>query len=188
MRRASEKEAAYSASLATETAEAVNASANGATLLQLARPLLLNLLHRLQESAQGDKRDYAQLHQVRIAGKRLRYAMEIFAACFADAFRLDAYPRVEEMQEILGRANDSHIAAEHIRALRERLRRAEPAEWKRLRAGIEGTLRFHTARLQSERRRFQSWWRRWTESGSEELMSLLRGQESTVSIPDGAPG
>jgi CHAD domain-containing protein len=51
-------------------------------------------------------------HRVRILGKRLRYAMEIFADCFPPEFNEQYYPTVEEMQEILGRANDSHVACE----------------------------------------------------------------------------
>ena len=81
-----------------------------ATLLDLARPLLTGLLRELEWTASGDLEDYAHLHQVRIAGKRLRYAMEVFADCFPASFREELYPRVEEMQEILGRANDSHVA------------------------------------------------------------------------------
>ena len=73
-----------------------------AVLLGLARPLLTARLHELDWTAAGDLQDYAHLHQVRIAGKRLRYAMEVFADCFSLSFREELYPRIEEMQEILG--------------------------------------------------------------------------------------
>ena len=56
----------------------------------------------LEWKATGDLGDYAHLHQVRIAGKRLRYAMEVFADCFSLSFRETLYPRIEEMQEISG--------------------------------------------------------------------------------------
>ena len=46
----------------------------------------------------------------RIGAARLRYAMEVFADCFPPPFREVLYPMVEEMQEILGRANDSQVA------------------------------------------------------------------------------
>ena len=36
--------------------------------------------------------------------------MEVFADCFAPAFRAELYPAVEEIQEILGNANDSYVA------------------------------------------------------------------------------
>ena len=46
--------------------------------------------------------------RLRLAAKRLRYALEIFAPCFGGAIRRELYPRVEELQELLGRINDSH--------------------------------------------------------------------------------
>src|SRR5439155_22511507 len=100
-------------------------------LIDVARPVLTQCLHDLDTAAARDVNDYQNLHQVRIAGKRLRYAMEVFVDCFAAPFRAEIYPRVEEMQEILGRANDSHVAAGRLESLREWLRTHRPAEWKR---------------------------------------------------------
>src|SRR5581483_5712878 len=91
-------------------------------LLDLARPQLAGLVHELDRAAAGDLKDYAVLHQVRIAGKRLRYAMEVFGDCFPPMFRDELYPAVEEMQEVLGLANDSHVASGNLSELRERLR------------------------------------------------------------------
>jgi CHAD domain-containing protein len=48
----------------------------------------------------------AELHALRIAGKRLRYALEIFHSAAADGLRLETYPQVEELQERLGAIND----------------------------------------------------------------------------------
>ena len=143
-----------------------------ATLLGHARPLLSALLFNLEQAAAGNLNDYAQLHQVRIAGKRLRYAMEVFAPCFDASFREGLYPRVEEMQEILGRANDSHVAEARLLALRERLRRSAPREWKRYQPAVAGLLRFHQRRLPQERRRFLQWWGDWRKSGAEALLAL----------------
>ena len=75
------------------------------------------------------------------------------------------YPAVEEMQDILGLANDSHVAIGRLTALRDRLREQQPSRWKRLRPGIESLLRSHQRRLPQERRRFLKWWRHWQESG-----------------------
>jgi CHAD domain-containing protein len=46
------------------------------------------------------------LHQLRIAAKRLRYAIEIFHSAASPALRLEVYPQVEELQERLGALND----------------------------------------------------------------------------------
>jgi CHAD domain-containing protein len=161
-------------SFAKETSSAVLQGENGAALLELARPLLSSLIHGLEAATREDLNDYAQLHHVRIAGKRLRYAMEVFAGCFPADFRVAVYPNVEEMQEVLGRANDSHVAAGRLGALRDRLKESEPAEWKRVRAGVEAVLRFHYSRLGRERRQFSAWWKKWSKGGMKELTGLLR--------------
>jgi CHAD domain-containing protein len=143
------------------------------TLGELARPLLTAQLRALDEAAAGDLDDYAHLHQVRITGKRLRYAMEIFADCFAPPFREKFYPAVEEMQEILGNANDSHVASGRLQGLRTWLQAVLPAEWKRYRPGVEKLLRFHEERLPRERAHFEQWWRRWQQSGAEIAFTAL---------------
>jgi CHAD domain-containing protein len=145
------------------------------TLRDLAGPQLLPLWQDLEQVAAGDLREYAQLHRVRILGKRLRYAMEVFAACFVPAFRAKFYPAVEEMQEILGRANDSFVASQRLDALRDSIQASLPEAWKRLRTGIDALLRQHQERLPQERQHFLEWWQEWQQSGGETAFaSLLR--------------
>jgi CHAD domain-containing protein len=161
--------------LLAETVAAVQAPDGPETLTDLAHPMLSDLLDNLDAAAAADLDDYGNLHQVRIAGKRLRYAMEVFAVCFIDAFREELYPAVEEMQEILGNANDSHVAGQRLEGLRDRLRAPRSAEWKRFQPGLEALLRHHRQRLPRERRRFLAWWQRWRKSGTEDLLAgLLR--------------
>ncbi len=150
-----------------------------ANLVDLARPLLNDLLQELGWAATGDLEDYAHLHQVRIAGKRLRYAMEVFADCFSLSFRESLYPRVEEMQEILGRANDSHVAEGRLSDLRRRMKLGWAVEWKRVQAGVEGLLRFHQRRLPQERKRFVRWWDGWRTTGAPALTAMLGGDAAT---------
>ena len=179
-----EEHAGYDAFLA-ETTAAVEPPTDDlppdAVLLHLARPLLLDLERELEWTATGDLSDYAHLHQVRIAGKRLRYAMEVFADCFSLSFREVLYPRVEEMQEILGRANDSHVAEGRLMELKRRLRRGWAGEWKRLQPGVESLLRFHQRRLPQERKRFLQWWEEWRKTGQPQLVALLGGE---AAVPD----
>jgi CHAD domain-containing protein len=151
-------------------------------LVDLARPLLTRLLRELDETAARDLENYENLHQVRIAGKRLRYAMEVFADCFALEFREKLYPAVEEMQEILGRANDSHVAHQRLELIRAKCKTVLHGPWKRYRAGIDGLLRFHRQRLPEERERFLEWWKQWQRSGAEAaLENLLRAPEPVMS-------
>jgi CHAD domain-containing protein len=53
----------------------------------------------------------AELHELRIAGKRLRYAIEIFHSAAAPELRHEVYPDIEELQERLGELND-HLASQ----------------------------------------------------------------------------
>jgi CHAD domain-containing protein len=158
-------------------------------LIDLAQPLLSGLLHELEEAASRDLDDYGHLHQVRIIGKRLRYAMEVFADCFAPAFREQLYPAVEEMQAVLGRANDSHVAQGRLTALAERIKAKLNAGGKRYRAGMEGLLRRHNAQLPQERARFVEWWKGWQRLlGDSPLADLLKSVDGNVSVlsPGGA--
>jgi CHAD domain-containing protein len=148
------------------------------TLLDLARPVLDQLVRELRQAAARDLNDYANLHQVRIAGKRLRYAMEVFAGCYGPAFKEVHYPAVEEMQEILGRANDSHVASLRLTALAAKLQKMLPQAWKRYRPRIQELLRYHEERLPEERRHFEDWWQKWQQSGGEAaFQALLAGAE-----------
>jgi CHAD domain-containing protein len=143
------------------------------TLLDLAGPLLLGLLRDLDQAASQDLNDYSHLHRVRILGKRLRYAMEVFVDCFAPEFRDELYPAVEQMQDILGRANDSYVASRRLSAMREKIRTTIPDDWKRLKPGIEALLKYHEQRLPEERQRFEEWWHHWHHSGGEAKFTLL---------------
>ena len=139
----------------------------------LARPLLAELLGELESATAQNLDDYEHLHQVRIIGKRLRYAMEIFADCFPAAFKVQIYPDVEAMQEVLGNANDSHVASGRLAMISAKLQGIVPKEWKRLRPGIDSLLRFHEERLIRERDRFKELWANWQKSGDEVTLGAL---------------
>ncbi len=143
-------------------------------LLDLAGPLLAERLDAFDEAAAGDLENYSQLHQVRIAGKRLRYAMEIFAACFPRSFKVELYPQVEDMQEILGHANDSHVAEEHLLAVRES--GCLMGGWKRIRPGMDAFLRHHRQQLEYHRKLFLAWWQQWCGEYRERLRELISAE------------
>jgi CHAD domain-containing protein len=152
------------------------ASSAGQTLSELAVPMLTQMLGELETAARANLLNYDSLHQVRILGKQLRYAMEIFESCFASEFRQRYYPAVVEMQEILGLANDSHVACERLNSLRSRLMRTQPKQWPYYRDGIEVLLVFHERRLPQQRKKFQQWWKAWLKSGAEQAFAeLVRG-------------
>jgi CHAD domain-containing protein len=133
------------------------------TLGDAARLRLGQALGPLFDAAKGDLSDVTALHQLRIEGKRVRYAMELFAGAFDPSFREQLYPMVEQLQERLGQINDHAAAAERFqRWLAETTDPAATDEFKRL-------LATERAAMRRARRGFFSWWT------PERLAELERG-------------
>jgi CHAD domain-containing protein len=152
-------------------------------LVELARPLLGTLLRDLQTAAERDLSKYENLHQVRIAGKRLRYAMEILAGCGDKDLQDLYYPMIEDMQEILGLANDSQVALRRLDELRSLMKAFQPLEWKQCRPAIEALLRSHRRRLPVQRTQFQAWWQRWQQQDvSAAIANALSHQRAGVEV------
>jgi CHAD domain-containing protein len=130
------------------------------TLKRMARQVLSEHLAEL-ESAGRSARNQEQLHQMRIAGKRLRYAMEIFGECFGSEFRKVLYPRVEALQEILGTVNDAYNAAQTYRNMEAACRRFFPGLWPQWREGIRYLIAEQMARRKRAMNEFKEFWRQW---------------------------
>src|SRR5262249_43306564 len=100
----------------------------------------------------------------------------------------ELYPAVEQMQEILGRANDSHVAQQRLTSLAERLKMKLATNGKRYKAGMEGLLRRHGTQLPQEQASFLEWWKQWRgllgKSPLTDLLDPPDGQTSALS-PDG---
>lgn len=131
------------------------------TLRDLASIRIPEHFQLLHELASGDLSDYEHLHQVRIQGKRLRYAMELFVDCFKPPFKKDLYPVIEEMQEILGQANDSHVALDRLGAACRQLQKAGGVKWRKAQPGCDALLAFHEERLLAQQTAFIRWWQNW---------------------------
>ncbi len=142
-------------------------------LVELGRANLSALLREFEDAMMQNIGDYARLHRVRIIGKRLRYAMEIFVDCYSPAFREMLYPMIEEMQDILGRANDSFVAGQRLRQFTVELRTACPAQWKRHKPAIDHLVRFHAKCLPQERGRFERWRTEWQEKQTTAVFAAL---------------
>jgi CHAD domain-containing protein len=159
--------------LLVEIGTALDAADHARTLRDLAVPMLTNLIRELEEAARGDLHAYEALHRVRILGKQLRYAMELFESCFGPAFREEIYPSVVAMQEILGRANDSHVASVRLDELRARVERAQPKDWARYKPACDQLLLYHRRRLPEQRRHFEDWWAAWQSRGHAAALEKL---------------
>lgn len=119
------------------------------------------VIERFFAAVPADRFDEPRLHQFRIRGKELRYAIELLAGAFPEGLRTTHYPVIEEMQDRLGAINDLVTSKSR---LREKIKAAndktEAAQWRRLLAKDQAQL---------DRARCQFW-----EWMTPELLAELR--------------
>ena len=75
-----------------------------------ARTALRRASQEMFQRAGVRKPTIVQLHQLRIAGKRLRYSIELFHSAFHSSLVEEVYPLVEKIQSRLGQLNDHATA------------------------------------------------------------------------------
>jgi inorganic triphosphatase YgiF len=98
---------------------------SAASLAGFARDALQRLYRKTVRSARGiDWGDVERRHDVRIRIKRLRYASEYFAGCFAPESVQPFLKRAEALQELLGELTDIAVARSLLAQLDPRLRAA----------------------------------------------------------------
>jgi CHAD domain-containing protein len=125
---------------------------------------------------------YEDLHSVRVVAKRLRYAMEVFAECFAAPFREQLYPRIAELQEILGVVCDAHVNLARTEGLCRGLRSLVPSRSARWNESLENFVADMKLSRMQGREQFETWKNRANQTGFETLLhTLLAG--STASVP-----
>jgi CHAD domain-containing protein/uncharacterized protein Yka (UPF0111/DUF47 family) len=101
-----------------------------------ARTRLRLMVDQFFAAVPADREDAVALHRFRIAGKRLRYAMELVAGAFPERLRTELYPIVEALQDRLGEINDLATAMTRLaRKIEESSDAREAAGWRRLLAG-----------------------------------------------------
>lgn len=117
------------------------------------------------------------LHQLRILGKRVRYAMEVFAPCFAESFRTELYKSVEALQEALGEVQDAAVGRERLEALRDRVARVLPADAARFEPGFARLFAGYDAAFAAGRERFAAWRAGWDATWAAHAPTVLRPSE-----------
>lgn len=133
------------------------------TFGDLARTEMIALFEGFNRVVSADPSEAEALHQLRILGKRVRYAMELFAPCFTDSFRSELYRSVEDVQEALGEVQDATVGRARLADLRDRLTHVLPDDWPRYEPGVANLLRSHDAALAAGRARFAAWRAGWDE-------------------------
>lgn len=132
------------------------------TFIEAARTKLVSIVDNFFAASAAELSDIEALHQMRIAGKQVRYAMELLVGAFDHSFRREIYSTFAEVQQTLGEINDHATASKMLRSWKKRAKHStSKRELSRLIATEE-------EQLETKRLRFLSWW---TAECSAELKS-----------------
>lgn len=99
-----------------------------------------------------DLDDLPALHQFRLYGKDLRYAMELLAGAFPKILRLELYPLIEQVQDRLGAINDHFVATDRLKKWRSAALQATEKEH------IKELMRCEKELLAQTMWEFARWW------------------------------
>lgn len=142
------------------------------TLLDVAVNALPDLIQEVRRASLADMSVYDHMHNLRLEGKRMRYAMELFAPCFEPELKRDFYPLVQEMQDYLGSINDTHeIICRMCRWHDDTGMADEPDE---VIAGLAKLDKSYRRQLEGQRARFLEFWSQFGIAG------LLGGLEQLL--------
>ncbi len=110
-------------------------------------------------------RSAAQLHRLRIAGKKLRYAIELVAAALPKKFSKSVLAHLEKMQGTLGDLNDQATAADLVARLSDHATKRAAKQWlkaQRKREGVafsEARAKFLRSWTPAERQKWQKYFK-----------------------------
>jgi CHAD domain-containing protein len=119
------------------------------------------LFRTFTDGVEANPKEPPRLHALRIAGKRLRYAIEIFAPCFPRAMREVVYPAVEGVQELLGDVQDAAVGAARLAAIEGNVKAVMPRQFTRVKKGIDALAKSLRARVPAGKRAFAAWRAEW---------------------------
>jgi CHAD domain-containing protein len=123
----------------------------------------------LWDKGEADLKTADALHQLRIACKRLRYAVEIFMPVLPRAFLEDFYPQLENIQELLGEFHDAAVATAAFHRLKKKWKACRGTRkweqkgladyrWRELRSGLDSILLAYAQQADQARTEFFDLW------------------------------
>ena len=111
------------------------------------------LLERFFIQAERTSRDAVGIHRLRIEGKKLRYAIEIFAIVFPPGQRAACSAALEELQKTLGDFTDHAAASDRLRRL------AKEKDMGPDRPTLVALRKAEDAQAEEARLAFVKWWK-----------------------------
>ncbi len=131
---------------------------------EFARSSVSEAVERFQSAAQADLSGWAALHQLRIAGKRLRYTLEVFESALPEAPQQAATTATKALQDRLGAINDHATAQARYQGWISRM----PADADA--ALVAAEIVAESARAEALAAEFHAWW---AEEGDRSLAAAL---------------
>lgn len=131
--------------------------------------ILLREMNQLWQWPPESVDNPANLHQLRIACKSFRYAVEVFAPVLHAALREEFYPQLQHMQDLLGEMHDDIEADYKLERDRRRWKhkrdkhgvvslRDGDIDWRSLRRGIDAVRRAYADRADRAYAEFHDLW------------------------------
>ena len=116
------------------------------------RQQLRPLAEAFFELAAGDLSKDAQLHKLRLAGKRLRYALELAPAALPATTHRRLYDELSDLQDRLGQVCDQIVAAGRLKEWHDEAREENVRKELRVAQGQQ------RKQLAASKQRFLRWW------------------------------
>jgi CHAD domain-containing protein len=142
-------------------------------------PLMLHT--RLEELYQFapficDPANVTELHNMRIASKRLRYTLEIFAPCFSGKDFEKVSSQVKAVQEQIGEIHDRDVRGPLLQAFLD----SHAAHRPEIRAGLERLIESQQAERAALYRKFLAFWNKLQKQGfkREFLQMLVQAEDA----------
>ena len=147
-------------------------------------PLMLHT--RLEELYQftpyiGDPANVAELHNMRIAAKRLRYTMEIFQPCFPGKDFAKIYEQVKSAQEQIGEIHDRDVRGPLLQAFLD----AHVGTRPEIRTGLERLIRAEESERAQMYDHFIAFWNKLQKQDFRRqfLLALVPSAGAEESLP-----
>jgi len=159
--------------MATSLAAIRRRPAGPATFGGYVRPMLAGMVDGFNSLCDRDDGEWGQLHEVRIAGKRLRYSLELVRDCFGESLDATLAPALANLQETLGTVNDSFNAAGLLREILGGLEHCHGAVGERYRGLVERQLAEHEGLMRTGREEYRRWLQQWRSTATQQALLAL---------------